>query len=156
VTAHDVFEAELVRGLLENASVPVVLDAFDRSPFAWMYPAGNVQRPVQVFVPAPLLETARLELLESSVVAAGRFAQAAATDTAASRPLLRDKVRPLYVLVAVLTSITVGWFVVVEVLGFAPCVARVMCLDQERGDGIGQCGRSGATAQGGGVCATNP
>src|ERR1051326_7988270 len=64
-TAGGLVEAELARGALEHAGVPVVLDRRDPSPFAWMHLAGNMNAPVQLYVPASLLDNARLTLLEA-------------------------------------------------------------------------------------------
>lgn len=125
VTAGDIFEAELLKGLLESVHIPVMTDSFDRSPFAWMYPAGNVQRPVHIYVPASLLDVARLELLESSFVHSARVQPVAA----ASAPV-RERTRPVVVIVALLTALIAGWLVVVEVLRFAPCSARIFCIDR--------------------------
>ncbi len=154
MTAGNVFEAELLRGLLETAGVPVALDSFDRSPSAWMYPAGNVNRPVQVLVPAGLLEAARLELMESSLVGAGRMESPPAEEPADAR-LLRERMRPAWLTVALLTSLACGWLVVVEILGFAPCSARIFCIESHP-DAPGQCGRAGVPAQGRPACTTNP
>lgn len=168
VTTKDVFEAELLRGLLESSGVPVALDAFDRSPFAWMYPAGNMQRPVQVLVPAALLEAARLHLLEFSLMEPGQMEDriedqmqgqingAGAVDDSSGRTqtrLLRDRLRPAWFVVAILTSITVGWLIVVEVLGFAPCEARILCLES---DGAGHCSRVDAAPKEHAPCTPNP
>src|SRR5687768_392917 len=66
VTAQGLVEAELIKGVLEGAGVvPVVLDAHDPSPGAWMFPSGNVNALVRIFVPAALLDQARLTLLET-------------------------------------------------------------------------------------------
>ncbi|HVL88707.1 MAG TPA: hypothetical protein VM841_00585 [Actinomycetota bacterium] len=131
VTAKDRFEAEVLRGMLENAGVPVILDGFDRSPFAWMYPAGNMNVPVQVLVPTGLLDVARLELMEAGLVGVDRLAPASAQAAAAAGPpasLLRDRTRPLWLVVAVLTALAVALFIIVEVAGFAPCATKVFCI----------------------------
>jgi hypothetical protein len=135
LTANDRFEAELLRGLLESAGVPVVLDGFDRSPFAWMYPSGNVNVPVHVLVPTGLLETARLEVLESSLVDAGRLSETGAPDDGDSRVggepparLMRDRIRPLWLIVAILTALAVALIVVVEIAGFVPCATNLFCI----------------------------
>lgn len=68
VTARGIIEAELIKGVLESAGiVPVALDSRDPTPGAWMYMSGNVNRLVRVYVPASLLDRARLELLESGL-----------------------------------------------------------------------------------------
>ena len=66
VTARNIFEAHMIRGLLEvQGIVPVVLDTRDPSPGAWMFLAGNVNALVRILVPASLLDAARLALLEA-------------------------------------------------------------------------------------------
>lgn len=66
LTARGIIEAELVRGVLESAGVvPVALDTSDPSPGSWMFLSGNVNALVRVFVPASMLDTARLTLLEA-------------------------------------------------------------------------------------------
>jgi hypothetical protein len=68
VTARGIIEAELVRGVLENAGiVPVAFDGRDPSPGAWMFLSGNVNALVRVFVPVSLLDEARLVLLETGL-----------------------------------------------------------------------------------------
>jgi hypothetical protein len=68
VTARGIIEAELVRGVLETAGiVPVAFDRRDPSPGAWMFLSGNVNALVRVFVPASLLDSARLVLLETGL-----------------------------------------------------------------------------------------
>lgn len=127
VTAADRFEAEVVRGLLETAGVPVVLDGFDRSPSAWMYPSGNVNAPVRVLVPTGLLDVARLELLESSVVHESRLAETIRPQKP-QRGTQRVN-RLVWAVVAVLTALAVAWIIVVEVAGFAPCAAHMFCIN---------------------------
>lgn len=71
LTARGIIEAELVRGALESAGiVPVALDASDPTPGAWLFLSGNVNALVRVFVPASLLDAARLALLEAGVAVA--------------------------------------------------------------------------------------
>jgi hypothetical protein len=66
VTTSGRIEAELVRGLLEATGVvPVWLDTRDPSPSAWLFPFGDPNAPVKVFVPTSMLETARLAMLEA-------------------------------------------------------------------------------------------
>lgn len=127
VTAADRFEAEVLRGLLETAGVPVVLDGFDRSPSAWMYPSGNVNAPVRVLVPTGLLDVARLELLESSMVEQARM-------TGAPQPQKPQRGtqrvnRLLWTVVAVLTALAVAWIIIVEVAGFVPCATHMFCIN---------------------------
>lgn len=65
LTARNLIEAHLVRGLLETEGiVPVAFDSSDPSAGAWLYISGNVNAPVRVFVPASLLDAARLAMLE--------------------------------------------------------------------------------------------
>lgn len=113
VTARDSIEAELVRGVLEEAGVPVVLDHRDDSPFAWMYPGGNVNAPVAVLVPSTLLEPARLALMEANLLAPD--------DVAPERPAPHERagfgvVRSI---VAALVVVVLGGFIVFELLGGA-------------------------------------
>lgn len=66
LTAGGRIEAELVRGLLESDGiVPVWLDTRDPSPSAWLFPFGDPNALVRIYVPASLLEQARLSLLET-------------------------------------------------------------------------------------------
>lgn len=68
VTARGIIEAQLIRGVVEEAGVtPVWLDTRDPSPGAWMFLSGNPNAPVAIYVPASMLETARLALLESGL-----------------------------------------------------------------------------------------
>lgn len=68
LTAQGIIEAELIKGLLEQSGVlPVALDAHDPGPGAWMFPAGNVNALVRVYVQASQLEAARLVLLETGL-----------------------------------------------------------------------------------------
>jgi len=68
VTAHGLVEAQLINGILEgNGIAPVVLDASDPSPGAWLFLSGNVNALVRIFVPTSLLESARLALLEAGL-----------------------------------------------------------------------------------------
>ncbi|MHB8512410.1 MAG: putative signal transducing protein [Actinomycetota bacterium] len=132
VTARNVFEAEILKGVLEGAGVPVMDSSFDSSPFAWMYPAGNPNVPVKLFVPASLLEAARLELLESSF------------DEIAPEPLAPPVVatrhltsgfhgRPFWiVLAAVLTSISLATVIAVEMFGRGACDSRVLCPEPKQ------------------------
>jgi hypothetical protein len=68
VTANGVVEAQLIRGALEASGiVPVALDATDPTPGAWLFLSGNPNALVRVFVPASLLDAARLALLETGL-----------------------------------------------------------------------------------------
>lgn len=68
VTARGIIEAQLIRGLLEEAGVvPVWLDTRDPSPGAWMFMSGNPNAPVAIYVPISHLDGARLALLESGL-----------------------------------------------------------------------------------------
>lgn len=68
VTARGIIEAQLIRGVVEEAGVtPVWLDTFDPSPGAWMFLSGNPNAPVPVYVPLSFLDTARLALLDSGL-----------------------------------------------------------------------------------------
>jgi hypothetical protein len=68
LTARGIIEAELVKGVLESEGiVPVLLDNRDPSPGAWLFLAGNVNALVRIFVPASLLDAARLTLLEAGL-----------------------------------------------------------------------------------------
>lgn len=120
VTAADGIEAELIRGVLELAGVPVVLDRRDGSPFAWMYPGGNINAPVAVLVPSALLEPARLALLEASLLS-----------PETPQPVRPAEPKPaglFRVVVAGLLIVVVGWVILVEIFGFAPCAMRLFCI----------------------------
>ncbi|MFN2614377.1 MAG: DUF2007 domain-containing protein [Actinomycetota bacterium] len=68
VTAQDIFEAHIIRGLLEAEGIlPVFLDTRDPSPGAWMFLSGNINALVRIFVPRSLLDSARLVMLEAGV-----------------------------------------------------------------------------------------
>lgn len=123
LTAGDTMEAEIVRGLLEAAGVPVALDWRDPSPFAWMYLSGNIHRPVPVYVPVSMLDAARLELLDS-----GLGLPETEEPPGPPRRELRQRHPVLWLVVAVLTAAAVAWIVVVEVFGFVPCALRLFCV----------------------------
>jgi hypothetical protein len=123
VTAGDSIEAELIRGVLEHAGVPVVLDHRDTSPFAWMYPGGNINAPVAVFVPSSLLEAARLALLETSLLTPDEPDPVRPGEASVPR-----RFGPLRILVAGLVLLVVGWVILVEIFGFAPCALRLFCI----------------------------
>lgn len=122
MTATGVIEAELVRGYLESAGVPVALDRRDPSPGAWMFLAGNPRAPVKVFVPAGRLDEARLELLEAGFVG-GPSAEPAA-EPAPLEPRRRHR---LWLLIAILSAIVAAWIVVLQAFGSATCVLRMVC-----------------------------
>lgn len=66
VTAVGIIEAQLIRGVVEEAGVtPVWLDTFDPSPGAWMFMSGDPNAPVPIFVPLAMLDAARIALMES-------------------------------------------------------------------------------------------
>jgi hypothetical protein len=123
VTAGDAIEAELIRGVLEYAGLPVVLDRRDTSPFAWMYPGGNMHAPVAVLVPSTLLEAARLALLEANLLAPD-----APEPIRSPAPALRPRMGPLRIVVGGLVFLVVGWVILMEVFGFAPCALRLFCI----------------------------
>lgn len=119
LTASGIVEAELVRGRLETAGVPVVLDRRDPSPGAWLYlSGGNPRAPVKVYVPSGLLDAARLELLE-----AGLFAPETASE---ETPPPRGRSWAWWLLAA-LTALVVAWIVVVQIFGSATCALGVFC-----------------------------
>jgi hypothetical protein len=126
LTAQGIVEAELVRGVLESAGVPVVLDRRDPSPFAWMYLAANVNAPVRVLVPAGLLDTARLHLLE-----AGIEGERVLGSTPEKRPPpAPERSLAFRVLQAVLTIavlLVAGWIVLITMAGRATCMLKLFC-----------------------------
>lgn len=70
LTVNGHVEAQLVRGMLETAGiVRVLLDATDPSPGAWMFPSGNPNALVRIYVPKVWLDDARLILLDAGVEA---------------------------------------------------------------------------------------
>lgn len=119
VTAGGTIEAELIRGRLESAGVPVVLDRRDPSPGAWLYLSGNVNAPIQVLVPRGLLDAARLELLE-----AGFEAPPAEPDRPSS-PEPRPRGR--WIMVIILCALVVALILVLQMLGSATCAIGVVC-----------------------------
>jgi hypothetical protein len=125
LTASDALEAEIVRGLLEAGGVPVALDWRDPSPFAWMHLSGNVFRPVPVYVPASLVDSARLQLLEMGL---GDDESDAEIEPGLPAPALRERHRFLWSAIAALTIVAVAWIVFVEIFGFAPCFLRLFCI----------------------------
>jgi hypothetical protein len=129
LTARDALEAEIVRGLLEGSGVPVALDWRDPSPFAWMHLSGNLFRPVPVYVPAGLVDSARLHLLELGLDDAEAESQAAGEGTLVP-PLQpwRDRHRVVLAAATGLTFVGVAWIVFVEIFGFAPCFLRLFCI----------------------------
>lgn len=121
MTAGGIVEAQLIRGALEGGSIPVLLDHRDPSPFAWMYPAGNPNAPVQVFVPAALLDTARLALLEAGLSFPDESpGMQSATAGNHGHGALR------VVLVAA-TVIAAAGIVLFTYLGSATCALRLLC-----------------------------
>lgn len=120
VTASGIVEAELIRGLLETDGIPCVLDRRDPSPFAWMYLAGNVNASVQIYVPALLLDPARLRLLEAG------FDAEPATEAVSGAPGLSSAgwVRPVLIVAGLLVAI---WILLVTFLGSATCALRLVC-----------------------------
>jgi len=123
LTATDAVEAEIVRGLLEATGVPVALDWRDPSPFAWMHLSGNMHRPVPVYVPASMVDAARLQLLEL-----GLEASEPSEVVPATRPVMRERHRLLWQIVLGLTVIGAAWILFVEIFGFAPCALRLFCI----------------------------
>ncbi|HJR19026.1 MAG TPA: hypothetical protein VJ922_04845 [Actinomycetota bacterium] len=123
LTASDAVEAEIVRGLLEDAGVPVALDWRDPSPFAWMHLSGNLHRPVPVYVPAGLIDEARLHVMEM-----GLAAEDSVEPETPRVPVLRERHRFIWQLVLALTVLASAWILFVEMFGFAPCALRLFCI----------------------------
>ena len=123
VTAVDAVEAEIIRGLLEATGTPVALDWRDPSPFAWMHLSGNLHRPVPVYVPASMVDAARLQLLEL-----GLEAPEPTELEPVVRPVMRERHRVLWQVVLALTVIGAAWILFVEIFGFAPCALRLFCI----------------------------
>lgn len=126
LTARDALEAEIVRGLLEAGGVPVALDWRDPSPFAWMHLSGNLFRPVPVYVPAGLVDSARLQLLEMGLD--DSEPEAGTGEAAATMPTWRERHRLLRWAAVTLTIVAVVWLVFIEVFGFVPCFLRLFCI----------------------------
>jgi hypothetical protein len=126
-TANDAVEAEIVRGLLETAGVPVALDWRDPSPFAWMHLSGNLFRPVPVYVPAGLVENARLHLLDIGLESADA-AEEADEESIARPAVWRERHRWVLAGATAMTLVAVGWLVFIEIFGFAPCFLRLFCI----------------------------
>lgn len=126
LTASGIVEAELVRGVLDQAGVPVVLDRRDPSPFAWMYLAGNVNAPVQIFVPSGLLETARLHLLDAGVEG-DRALGAADAAPAAEPPRPSGIYRVLRQVLTVAVLLVAAWIVLMTMIGQGTCALRLFC-----------------------------
>jgi hypothetical protein len=122
LTAGSHVEAELVKGRLETVGVPVVLDRRDPTPGAWLYLyGGNPRAPVQVFVPASLLDAARLELLE-----AGLTAPSAPQNTPAERAVPRRSW--VWYLVAAVTALAIIWILLSALfMSSATCTLRLFC-----------------------------
>jgi hypothetical protein len=130
LTARDAVEAEIVRGSLEGSGVPVALDWRDPSPFAWMHLSGNLFRPVPVYVPAGLIDSARLHLLDLGLDPTDQSElddtdESVATDR---MPEWRERHRIILAAATGLTIIGVTWMVFVEIFGFAPCFLRLFCI----------------------------
>lgn len=123
LTAGSHVEAELVKGRLETAGVPVVLDRRDPTPGAWMYLyGGNPRAPVQVFVPAGLLDAARLELLEAGLTAPSAPQSVPPQRTARHRNWM-------WYLVASVTALAITWTLLSLVfMSSATCTLRLFCL----------------------------
>lgn len=119
MTASGQIEAELVRGYLEESGVPVALDRRDPSPSAWLFPSGNVNAPVQVLVPATLLETARLELLEAGL--------AAGEPPEPRRPAEARVPRTASSVATVAVAVIIGGMLLLLFYGRATCLAGVLC-----------------------------
>lgn len=123
LTASDALEAEIVRGLLEATGVPVALDWRDPSPFAWMHLSGNLHRPVPVYVPTAMVDSARLQLMEM-----GLALDEVPETSPAGANVMRERHRFLWQVVVVLTVIAITWILFVEIFGFAPCALRLFCI----------------------------
>lgn len=119
MTAAGAVEAELVRGRLEGAGVPVALDRRNPSPTAWLFLSSDVRAPVQVLVPAGLLEAARLELLEAGLAPP-------IPSPAVSGEGLPER-RAILPIVAVLCAIAVASILVALTLHSATCMLRIFC-----------------------------
>ena len=129
LTARDAVEAEIVRGLLEASGVPVALDWRDPSPFAWMHLSGNLFRPVPVYVPASLIDSARLQLLDLGLDQPSEAIEETDPDLPAMRtPVWRERHRFVIRATTVLTLVAVGWIIFVEIFGFAPCFMHLFCI----------------------------
>ncbi|MCA1832002.1 MAG: DUF2007 domain-containing protein [Actinobacteria bacterium] len=122
LTATGLVEAELVRGVLESAGLPVVLDRTDSSPFAWMYLGGNVNAPVRVFVPSGLLDAARLHLLD-----AGFDSRLEPDRTPAQEPDQSVLWRIMRMTLTVAVLAAAAYVVIVTFLGSATCALRLFC-----------------------------
>jgi hypothetical protein len=127
VTARDFYEAELIRGVLEGAGVPVALDRRDPSPFAWMHLAGNPQAPIRVLVPASLLEAARLELMETTFASDGAPSEPG-EDEPSPEPRASRSRSFARAAVTALTAVIVVWIVFIAVFGWAPCILHRLCF----------------------------
>jgi hypothetical protein len=126
LTAKDAVEAEIVRGLLEEGGVPVALDWRDPSPFAWMHLSGNLFRPVPVYVPATLIDSARLQLLELGLSNVDEPLESEEQYPPALA--WRERHRVMLGAATAMTFVAVGWLVVAEIFGFAPCFLRLFCI----------------------------
>lgn len=118
-TAGGIVEAELARGALEGSGVPVILDRRDPSPFAWMHLAGNMNAPVQLYVPASLLDNARLTLLEAGFDSDEPTSPVPAAD-ARTHPVVRWTLLVCAILVTL-------WIVLFGIFGSVTCSLRMVC-----------------------------
>ncbi len=129
LTAAGIVEAELVRGVLEDAGVPVVLDRRDPSPFAWMYLAGNVNAPVQVLVPFGLLDAARLHLLEAGIEGDRvlRESESDGPPPAEPPPPRSLTFRVLQTILTIAVLLVAAWIVLITMAGRATCMLKLFC-----------------------------
>jgi hypothetical protein len=128
MTANGAVEAQLVRGLLESAGVPVVLERRDVGPGSWLYlVGGNPHAPVHVFVPASLLDAARLEVLEAGFAVADQDAARVPEPPAPQRPAPQRGHRWSLMVLGALVIIAVLWIILVQIFGSATCMLRVFC-----------------------------
>lgn len=120
VTASGIVEAELIRGLLDTDGIPCVLDRRDPSPFAWMYLAGNVNAHVQIYVPASLLDPARLRLIEAGF-------GIDAPEPGEQPPPASPGRRRIRLIVGIAALVVAVWILLVTYLGSATCALRLVC-----------------------------
>jgi len=93
-TVGDLYEAHLVKGVLEESGLgPVVLQPVPMFG-AWMLPSGHERVPQRVFVPTAVEEAAQLALLEAGLDEIGdEEALAASTERLETEPLPSPFVR---------------------------------------------------------------
>lgn len=113
--AKDVIVAHLIEGLLIEHGVESFLDATDASPGAFMKPFGDPLAPVKVYVHAGDFETASLALME---------VDHQPTDLEA-KPPKRLKVRWI---MTIITIMAVALLLLLEIVGFAPCILKLFCF----------------------------